>query len=189
MIRQLQSTLHNATDTIVHGQKVRHDLLTALAHGHPPIRFHPYQVNPITLDVTEQGRQPDPRCLFSTVQANSSHDHIETLPPSGNSACMHDYAVLPEQILREDQAVFVLPSTEEVVFNKKIPLCNPPAVHYLSQISQLFMDWYNSDLVRINGRGVPIKSWDVLYKTYGKGQWSTSRNKWGNWKVHALVFE
>ncbi|KAI0347704.1 hypothetical protein BDW22DRAFT_11297 [Trametopsis cervina] len=91
-----------------------------------------------------------------------------------------------EPIPDQHRGILVL-DDHEIPFDKRVPLCDPPGIHFSQQISQLFQHWHNSDLVRLNGHGIPVKHWDKLFKVRGagvghSGQWATIRVEWGNWK-------
>lgn len=77
---------------------------------------------------------------------------------------------------------------EEFVFDKsKVP--PPPMQHFSRNITQLFHEWDKSDLLVINGRGIPVKYWCEVYKrktgvpAAQQGVWDGLKVTWGNWKV------
>jgi hypothetical protein len=63
---------------------------------------------------------------------------------------------------------------------------SPPTVHLSKDINQLCEEWEESNLLVVNGRGIPVKYWGEFYKK-GKGvktaAWDALRVEWGNWKV------
>ncbi|KAH9913413.1 uncharacterized protein B0H18DRAFT_888284 [Fomitopsis serialis] len=65
-------------------------------------------------------------------------------------------------------------------------LPDPPAIHFSDDISALFRDWHMSQWLRINGRGIPIKHWDKIYKKRNglveTDAWKAIKVEWGNWK-------
>lgn len=184
MFRQLQSGIHTLVDTVTNSQQIeneRFNQLTRIMSSQYPSTSRANCVNPITLGATIDVHQMPALGFPRETQVQSMA--FEAVPSLTSPMRGHDITIPPEDIPPERRAIFTLPGGEEIVFDKTIPLCDPPAVHYSSAISQLFIDWHNSDLVRLNGHGIPIKCWDVLYQKHGNGQWGSNRNEWGNWKV------
>ncbi|KAJ8454346.1 hypothetical protein ONZ51_g13076 [Trametes cubensis] len=79
---------------------------------------------------------------------------------------------------------FDFPDGERVTFDKtRVP--NPPPVSFSDDISALFKEWHQSDLLKVSGRGIPIKYWPWFYqkrahiKNYA---WDVIRSKWNKWK-------
>lgn len=67
---------------------------------------------------------------------------------------------------------------------------DPPAIHFSENLTQLFAHWHCSDLLKINGRGIPIKYWSLIYQSkHGDkvGAWAKLRGPWGIYKVCANV--
>ncbi|KIJ08190.1 hypothetical protein PAXINDRAFT_18653, partial [Paxillus involutus ATCC 200175] len=65
---------------------------------------------------------------------------------------------------------------------------DPPNVLFSKDVDRLFREWENSDLLVVNGRGIPIKYWDQFYKkTSGvkEDAWPALKGKWANWKYIA----
>ncbi|KAF7983639.1 hypothetical protein HWV62_20582 [Athelia sp. TMB] len=58
---------------------------------------------------------------------------------------------------------------------------DPPAVYFSDNLARLFEHWYSSDLLKINGLGIPVKHWQVIYRK--TGAWATLRTAWGNYKL------
>lgn len=58
---------------------------------------------------------------------------------------------------------------------------DPPAVYFSDNLTRLFEHWYCSDLLQINGLGIPVKHWQEIYRK--TGAWATLRTAWGNYKV------
>ncbi|KAG1747414.1 hypothetical protein EDB19DRAFT_1949199 [Suillus lakei] len=65
---------------------------------------------------------------------------------------------------------------------------SPPTVHLSKDINWLCEEWEESNLLVVNGRGIPVKYWGEFYKK-GKGvktaAWDALRVEWGNWKFIA----
>jgi hypothetical protein len=63
---------------------------------------------------------------------------------------------------------------------------SPPTVHLSKDINRLCEEWEESNLLVVNGHGIPVKYWGEFYKK-GKGvktaAWDVLRVEWGNWKV------
>lgn len=69
----------------------------------------------------------------------------------------------------------------------------PPTISFADDVAKLFREWYHSDYIILNGRGIPICEWDKLYKKRIAIQalvnaWDTFRSTWGNWKVRNLFW-
>ncbi|KAI0702877.1 hypothetical protein BC835DRAFT_1410906 [Cytidiella melzeri] len=95
-------------------------------------------------------------------------------------------AVPAEHIPEKHRGVFSIDGSA-ITFDKGVPICNLPSVHFLQRIPDLFHHWNKSNLVMLNGHGVPVKHWDRLYKVRGAGvaqssQWANARAEWANWK-------
>ncbi len=68
----------------------------------------------------------------------------------------------------------------------KTTVPNPPQVSFADDISRLFREWHQSELLVIGGHGIPIKHWGWFYKkrTHIKSHvWDVIRAKWNKWKV------
>lgn len=63
----------------------------------------------------------------------------------------------------------------------------PPGIHFSDDISGLFTEWNDSQLLIVEGRGIAIKYWRLFYnerESSSEGTWSSSvRNEWGKWRV------
>ena len=62
----------------------------------------------------------------------------------------------------------------------------PPAQHFSKDIPSLFREWECSTLLQIDGRGIPVRDWDKVYKKrvgLFPRAWQAIRVQWGNWKV------
>ncbi|KAG1751026.1 hypothetical protein EDB19DRAFT_1574887, partial [Suillus lakei] len=64
----------------------------------------------------------------------------------------------------------------------------PPTVHLSKDINQLCEEWEKSNLLVVNGCGIPVKYWGEFYKK-GKGvktaAWDALQVERGNWKFIA----
>ncbi|KAI0682770.1 hypothetical protein BC835DRAFT_1424019 [Cytidiella melzeri] len=102
-------------------------------------------------------------------------------------------AVPAEHIPEKHCGVFSIDGSA-ITFDKRVPVCNPPSVHFSQRIPDLFRHWNKLNLVMLNGHGVPVKHWDRLYKVRGagvaqSGQWANARADWANWKYIAEEME
>ncbi|KAJ2987813.1 hypothetical protein NUW54_g9313 [Trametes sanguinea] len=74
---------------------------------------------------------------------------------------------------------------EEIAFDKTaVP--NPPPVSFADDLSQLFREWHSSNLLVVNGRGIPIKHWNSFYGKRAQIKshvWDVIRARWNKWKV------
>ncbi|TFY58918.1 hypothetical protein EVJ58_g6115 [Rhodofomes roseus] len=68
----------------------------------------------------------------------------------------------------------------------KTHLPDPPAIHFSDDIPALFEQWNTSQLLKIDGHGIPIKHWDKVYKKRNglveTDAWKAIKVEWGNWK-------
>ncbi|KAI0703713.1 hypothetical protein BC835DRAFT_1410445 [Cytidiella melzeri] len=95
-----------------------------------------------------------------STPSNSATTHVQ---PQHPTAVVQHTLTPAELIPIEHRGVLVL-GDRSVTFDKWIPLCDPPGIHFSQQISELFHHWNSSDLVMLNGEGVPVKYWDKLFK-------------------------
>lgn len=74
---------------------------------------------------------------------------------------------------------------QRVAFDKTaVP--NPPQVSFADDLSRLFREWHQSELLTVSGRGIPIKNWAWFYKKRTNIKpfvWDVIRAKWHNWKA------
>lgn len=77
---------------------------------------------------------------------------------------------------------------EDFAYDKS-QLRGPPLIHFSRDIEQLCREWESSDLLVVNGRGIPIKYWGEFFKkskTRGRNSaWDSIKVEWGNWKFIA----
>ncbi|KAI0735527.1 hypothetical protein C8Q76DRAFT_792075 [Earliella scabrosa] len=93
-------------------------------------------------------------------------------------------AITPQHAIPTEHLRFFELNGETFAFDKsQVP--NPPGIAFSDDLSRLFREWHHSDLLVVNGRGIPIKHWPWFYKrkTDIKPEvWKVIRMKWGNWK-------
>lgn len=134
----------------------------------------------MSLSAAELQHLPLPSILAPTTNAGSIR-----------SVGVKSVGVPSEAIAPDNLRILVLPNGREIPYDKSIPLRDPPGKHFSQRLPELFKEWHESDLVRLNGHGIPVKHWDLVYKvrTLGiseSGQWAAIRKEWGNWKVHTF---
>jgi hypothetical protein len=74
---------------------------------------------------------------------------------------------------------------EEFAFDRT-KVADPPAKHFSEDINGLFEQWHSSNLLVVNGHGIPIKYWPHFYQAkrgFKLGVWKAIRVEWGNWKA------
>ncbi|KAI0721352.1 hypothetical protein C8T65DRAFT_692418 [Cerioporus squamosus] len=80
---------------------------------------------------------------------------------------------------------------DELAFDRtQVP--NPPKVSFANDLPRLFREWHTSEILTVNGRGIPVKHWDLFYKKrigIKQHAWDVVRVQWGNWKACFLVTE
>lgn len=91
----------------------------------------------------------------------------------------------PQEVIPPENLGVAQLGSEQFSYNKAaVP--SPPTMHLSGDISRLCREWEESNLLVVNGRGIPIKYWGEFYKK-GKGikttAWDALRVEWGNWKV------
>ncbi|OBZ68156.1 hypothetical protein A0H81_11958 [Grifola frondosa] len=78
----------------------------------------------------------------------------------------------------------VILGNEEFTFDKtQVP--DPPLRHFSKDISCLFREWEDSELLKVHGRPIPVKYWSVIYKKSAGAKakaWAAMKKEWGNWK-------
>ncbi|KAG2082480.1 uncharacterized protein F5147DRAFT_660488 [Suillus discolor] len=71
----------------------------------------------------------------------------------------------------------------------KSQLRGPPLIHFSRDIERLCCEWESSDLLTVNGRGIPIKYWGEFFKKSKtrseNSAWDSIKVEWGNWKFIA----
>lgn len=92
---------------------------------------------------------------------------------------------LPESAIPPEHLRFFTLGDTTFPFDKtQVP--NPPGVNFSDDLSRLFQEWHKSDLLIVNGHGIPVKHWPWFYqKKMGirPAVWAIIRMKWLNWKV------
>lgn len=72
----------------------------------------------------------------------------------------------------------------------KSKLQGPPLIHFSGDIERLCCEWKESNLLTVNGRGIPVKYWGEFFKK-SKGRarsvWDSIKVKWSNWKVRQTL--
>ncbi|OBZ71138.1 hypothetical protein A0H81_08474 [Grifola frondosa] len=106
------------------------------------------------------------------------------LPTAQPPALLPDPPPVPREAIPRQNLMVLDIGGQELTFDKtKVP--NPPPINFSDNLSQLFAEWHVSDLLKVNGHGIPVKHWECFYKKrmgIKSGAWSILRVKWGNWK-------
>ncbi|RDX57530.1 hypothetical protein OH76DRAFT_1395357 [Lentinus brumalis] len=95
------------------------------------------------------------------------------------TAVAHD----KDTIAPENRLVFELDGKSLVFDKSTVP--NPPKISFADDISRLFREWHASDLLVVNGQGIPIKHWERFYKKRNRIKehaWDVVGGLWGHWK-------
>lgn len=96
----------------------------------------------------------------------------------------HSKSIPASEIAPQNLIILKLGDDELAVDQTAVP--DPPAIVFSQDLSALFAQWHCSDALVVNGRGIPIKYWPVLYHVkHGikRSAWKALRTNWGNWKV------
>jgi len=124
--------------------------------------------------------------LSSRTPAESqSHVPASAAIPNLPVSCISGHVTLPAAAIDSKDVATVKLGDEEFVFDRTT-VADPPAKHFSDDIDGLFEQWNNSNLLVVNGRGIPIKYWPQFYqakKGFKSGAWKAIRVEWGNWKV------
>ncbi|KAG2368462.1 hypothetical protein BDR07DRAFT_1372225 [Suillus spraguei] len=80
---------------------------------------------------------------------------------------------------------------EDFLYDKS-KLQGPPLIHFSGDIERLCREWKESNLLTVNGRGIPVKYWGEFFKK-SKGRahsvWDSIKVEWGNCKFIAEEWE
>jgi hypothetical protein len=120
--------------------------------------------------------------VLASLSAASSGSSI--LPASTSRR-----VTLPATSIDPEKLTFAKLEDEDFAFDRT-DVSDPPAKHFSDDIPGLFQQWHHSDLLIVNGRGIPIKFWPEFYrakKGIKQGAWKLIRVEWGNWKVTYLT--
>jgi len=124
--------------------------------------------------------------LSSTTPAESqSHVPVSPAIPDIPVSCISSRVTQPATAINLKNVATVKLGNDEFMFDRTA-VADPPAKHFSDDIDGLFEHWNGSDLLVVNGRGIPIKYWPQFYqakKGFKSGAWKAIRVEWGNWKV------
>ncbi|CDO74435.1 hypothetical protein BN946_scf184972.g2 [Trametes cinnabarina] len=112
---------------------------------------------------------------FDGTHMDDSEQHPHPMPSVSDAAC----SGIPTDRLR----VFELDG--ERIWFDKAAVPDPPHVSFAEDISRLFREWHQSEILVVGGRGIPVKHWALFYKkrTHIKRHvWDVIRAKWNKWK-------
>ncbi|KAI1789724.1 hypothetical protein LXA43DRAFT_1096140 [Ganoderma leucocontextum] len=130
------------------------------------------------LAIGDHARAPAVSCPNTHATAAAAH----VTPPfnATHRAVLERDAIPPANLL-----AFDFDDGTTLYFDKTWQVPNPPKVTFADDLSQLFKEWYVSDLLLVNGRGIPVKDWDRFYKKrigIKQHAWELVRVQWGTWK-------
>ncbi|CDO74843.1 hypothetical protein BN946_scf184280.g3 [Trametes cinnabarina] len=112
---------------------------------------------------------------FDGTHMDDSEQHPHPMPSVSDAAC----SGIPADRLM----VFELDG--ERIWSDKAAVPDPPHVSFAEDISRLFREWHQSEILVVGGRGIPVKHWALFYKkrTHIKRHvWDVIRAKWNKWK-------
>jgi len=142
-----------------------------------------------------------PSCASSSHSAHFDTDNTAMavlplqseleLPASGLVSCTESrLSTAAAPVSREDIPAAHLAiahlGDEDFAYDKS-KLRGPPLIHLSKDIERLCHEWESSDILIVNGRGIPVKYWGEFFKkskTRGENSaWDLMKVEWGNWKV------
>jgi hypothetical protein len=132
-------------------------------------------------------------CHNTTVQSHAQVHIVSDLNmPSKPCITTQTTSVpLPPEIIPPENLGIAHLGQEKFLYDRTtVP--SPPTIHLSKDINWLCEEWEESNLLVVNGCGIPVKYWGEFYKK-GKGvrmaAWDALQVEWGNWKVHFLFSE
>ncbi|KAG1892992.1 uncharacterized protein F5891DRAFT_1196959 [Suillus fuscotomentosus] len=127
-------------------------------------------------------------CHNTVVQSHAEACIVSNNAPSKPRTMMQTASMsLPPEVIPPKNLGIAHLGQEQFSYDRTtVP--SPPTVHLSKDINQLCEEWEESNLLVVNGRGIPVKYWGEFYKK-GKGvktaAWDALRVEWGNWKFIA----
>ena len=163
-LNSLQHDMHDKLDSLIFEQRSRSGLIS-----HPPLHLPPVV--------------PIPSGSLSSRVCTPSDSAMEMVPP--------DQLTSPPTTdsIDESNMVTVQLTDGPFIFHPNEARA-PPAQRFSKDITNLFREWESSNLLQINGKGIPVKDWDKIYKKRAglfQAAWKAIRVKWGNWKVCSMI--
>ncbi|OBZ74112.1 hypothetical protein A0H81_06466 [Grifola frondosa] len=150
-------------------------------------------------DILQAHGQSD---TMETTSAPPSHSHEVTVitaitaPPPPTSLHIRVQARLTtvpqDQIDPENLAVVQLHDGSFAFDRTSVPVIRP-GILFSNDLPRLFREWHSADdpktsALTINGRGIPVKDWPLIFKKRLGNRvqtWSDMKTIWGNWKFVA----
>ncbi|KAG1749365.1 hypothetical protein EDB19DRAFT_1825584 [Suillus lakei] len=129
--------------------------------------------------------------MKTLMESKDSDTHTLHMESSGcHNVQSHTQAKsvpLPPEIIPPENLGIAHLGQEQFLYDRTtVP--SPPTVHLSKDINQLCEEWEKSNLLVVNGCGIPVKYWGEFYKK-GKGvktaAWDALQVEWGNWKFIA----
>ncbi|PIL27067.1 hypothetical protein GSI_10206 [Ganoderma sinense ZZ0214-1] len=120
-----------------------------------------------------------------TVPTLAAPAAVHVATTSMASSDLSDAVVPRDAIPPANLLTFDFDDSTMLHFDKTYQVSNPPKVTFSDNLSQLFKEWHVSNLLRVNGRGIPVKDWDRFYKKrtgIKQHAWDLLRVQWGTWK-------
>lgn len=126
---------------------------------------------------------------FITPPEVTANGDVNINAPLACTATLSRPTAVNSQDIRPENRCRIYLGEKELTFDKnQVP--PPPMQHFSKSIDKLFNEWENSELLVINGQGIPVKYWDCIYKKRAgipvalEGRaWDAVKVTWGNWKV------
>lgn len=131
---------------------------------------------------------PADQCAITSPSISTS---IATFIPSVKNLgpmLTHGKSIPASEISPKNLIILKLGDDELAVDQTTVP--DPPAIVFSHNLPALFSQWHCSNTLVVNGRGIPIKYWPVVYQAkFGVkgGAWKALRTQWGNWKVCLIL--
>lgn len=147
----------------------------------PPVTSPPYASGSVP---THQGAPLGvSRTSASCRRTVGSYSNASTSPISSRPA--HQPSSSTSHIPRDYKLTLVI-NGQALTFDARL-VPDPPVRHFSKNIELLFDHWTTSNILSINGCGIPLQYWPNVYKALGRiglkaKAWEAIKVEWGNWK-------
>ncbi|THG99534.1 hypothetical protein EW026_g2836 [Hermanssonia centrifuga] len=136
-------------------------------------------------------RTPSPDSDLEYQSALLASRTIQTVPLLASAVSLVSTNTLPPADTGGTRHVSI--DGQELTFNASSVPDPPKGLRYSGdKLDSLFSDWYRSDHVKIEGVGIPIQHWPLIYSTragFKKNAWTVHRSTWHNWKYIMEEYE
>jgi hypothetical protein len=78
-----------------------------------------------------------------------------------------DVESTPESVAMQVDSERTLTTSTGVQIHYRLPAPPIPAISFSNRVDQLFVDWYSSCHLVLDGHGIPIRDWVLVYKNTG----------------------